>query len=312
MTSFLASMALLTAGIVQAATEAEITAAIEQLGADDFQTREQATRFLWEANAEAAVREASRSRDPEVSMRARQVLVMLERGIRPDTPPKVRELIEEYHRASLSGQQQIILELYGAGAAGRQFLLDLARQEPDVETRAMRFLNLLQDQEPFLGLLTKDTAAETIDRVVTDILFWVEVFPEDITISLHAIRRLDEIEKRDRSDRIFARSYAQQQARCQAHPKNAMWQNNAAWLCAVARRGLENGLKHARQATKLAPQEAAYLDTLAEIRFQQGDQAEAIRLLERCIELDPQLPYFRDQLARIKKGDRASRPPEPE
>ena len=64
------------------------------------------------------------------------------------------------------------------------------------------------------------------------------------------------------------------------------------------------GLAHARKAVELEPGNAGYLDTLAEVHFQRGDQAEAIRLMRRCLELTPDRDYYQRQLKRFQAGDR--------
>ena len=56
-------------------------------------------------------------------------------------------------------------------------------------------------------------------------------------------------------------------------------------------------------AVHLSPENAGYLDTLAEVLFQRGEQAEALRLIRRCVELAPTREYFRRQLKRIEAGD---------
>ncbi len=294
---------------VMAASQQEIAAAVKRLGADDFKTREQASRFLWETNARQAVEQASRSDDPEIAFRARQVLAKLESGIRPDTPPAIRALIEEFDQATPARKQAIITELYHQGTAGRQFLLLIARKTNSLENRAVLFYSLLEEQLP--ALFDDPQQNEAREREIDDVLFWMEVFPEDMTLALETISGLDRAGRKQQADRVFERSYALQEQLCRSGTQKAQWHNNAAWLCAVTKRRLDDGLRHAQRAIALAPGEPAYLDTLAEIRFQLGHRAEAIQLLEECIQIDPDLQYYRDQLARIKNGDRNSRPPEP-
>ena len=76
----------------------DIDRAVRQLGDDDFQVREQATRFLWSAGkaAEPALRGALKSGDPEVARRARTLLDRFQWGIYPDTPPEIVALVDRY------------------------------------------------------------------------------------------------------------------------------------------------------------------------------------------------------------------------
>ena len=62
----------------------------------------------------------------------------------------------------------------------------------------------------------------------------------------------------------------------------------------------ELALAHAEKAVELAPNNAGYLDTLAEVLFQHGDKAVAAE--KRAIELDPKKPYFRKQLRRLEEA----------
>jgi hypothetical protein len=80
--------------------------------------------------------------------------------------------------------------------------------------------------------------------------------------------------------------------------------NDLAWLCARCRRHLDQGLTHAQTAVALAPTSAPYLDTLAEVHFPRGDQAKAIELMQRCLELVPGRDFYRGQLKRFQAGDR--------
>jgi tetratricopeptide (TPR) repeat protein len=77
------------------------------------------------------------------------------------------------------------------------------------------------------------------------------------------------------------------------------------------RRDLDAALDHATQATKLAPDNPGYLDTLAEIHFQRGDKDKAIAALKKCIAMDPKRTYFTKQLKRFEAGDPKAELPMP-
>lgn len=74
---------------------------IRELSSESYLEREKATKALWEAGVEAEndLREASRSNDPEVALRASAVLEKIELRITPQTPAEILELIRKY-RAS--------------------------------------------------------------------------------------------------------------------------------------------------------------------------------------------------------------------
>jgi tetratricopeptide (TPR) repeat protein len=112
------------------------------------------------------------------------------------------------------------------------------------------------------------------------------------------------------ADALFERTFASWRALGKQYPRCARFHNALGWLGARCRRQLDAALDHARQAVRLDPNHAGYLDTLAEVQFQRGENAEAVRLMRRCIELAPEREYYRNQLKRFEAGDRAAEVPE--
>ena len=89
---------------------------------------------LWLAGAasEAALREAVRSDDPEVRFRAAAVLDKVRAGLRPDTPPDVAALIEQFRFGNDTTQRQALAELRTKGQW--PVVLALLRGEADPNT----------------------------------------------------------------------------------------------------------------------------------------------------------------------------------
>ncbi len=83
---------------------------------------------------------------------------------------------------------------------------------------------------------------------------------------------------------------------------NALQQNSLAWYLARSGRKLDEALKLATQATASEPDNVALMDTLAEVHFQMGHQAEAIRLETAALQKDPDRPELESQLKRFKRG----------
>ncbi|MEO8498554.1 MAG: hypothetical protein ABI614_26120, partial [Planctomycetota bacterium] len=77
-----------------------IAVAIQQLGARDFEVRQRATAFLWQAGraAERALHRATASNDPEVRVRAQSILDDFRYGVFADTPEDVAALVRRYRR----------------------------------------------------------------------------------------------------------------------------------------------------------------------------------------------------------------------
>jgi tetratricopeptide (TPR) repeat protein len=91
---------------------------------------------------------------------------------------------------------------------------------------------------------------------------------------------------------------------CTDYPRWAKARNDLAWLSARCRRHLDKALTHATKAVDMDPNAVTYLATLAEVHFQCGDQAKAIKVMHQCLELAPQRGFYRRQLKRYEAGDR--------
>jgi tetratricopeptide (TPR) repeat protein len=133
--------------------------------------------------------------------------------------------------------------------------------------------------------------------------------PGDIESAIHLVPDLDRRKYKQEADELFNRVFEHFEKVCKAYPKSAQHHNSAAWLAVCCRRQMDRALEHARQAVALAPRTAGYLDTLAEVHYQRGDRAEAIKLMKKCIELDPKSNYYRKQVQRFEaKGPPSETP----
>jgi tetratricopeptide (TPR) repeat protein len=160
-------------------TKEQIARWITELGDEMFATREQASKRLWEAGeaAEAAVAQATKSADVEVSRRARVLANKFKWGYYPGTPPQVVECIDRYRAANDAGKQAVIKELFTHGSAGCNAILKIASAEDDI-VRPRIFQQIAQDTmlgvpgllvEGKLATLEKfleiSMAAETFDAI---------------------------------------------------------------------------------------------------------------------------------------------------
>jgi tetratricopeptide (TPR) repeat protein len=120
-----------------------IEAAVQALSADEFETRQQASSFLWEAgkSAQPALEEAAKSPDAEVRHRALMVLRKVRLGITPDTPAEIQTLITQFHDGNLDARQRVINELRRMQAY--DMLFGLLQSENDPASRQL-FYNTLQ------------------------------------------------------------------------------------------------------------------------------------------------------------------------
>jgi len=296
-----------------AADEKEIARAIRDLGARDFKTREAASIVLFEAgtNAVPALEKAAQSPDPEVRLRAAGLLPAARLGLPAGFPAELRDVLTNYPKAGIEEKQATVAQLIKLGRKGRPVLLGLARSEPDLQTRGEIFGPVIESvQAELIRRLQPDKLdTEALNHIAEGLEFYQGIVPEDATIPLKVIQRLDALRYRQRADDIFERSYRILAVRA-VGAKDSEPNNDLAWLCAVSHRRLDDGLKYIEKALAKSPNEAAFLDTKAELLFQKGEKEEALKLIEKTVERSPDFLYFQKQRERIKQGDPSVPPPE--
>lgn len=110
---------------------AAVQKAIGELGHEDYATREAASKLLWLAglNAEASLRTASASNDPEVKMRARLILEKFELGLTPDMPPEFEALLVNFRLSEVEQKRTTLMALIDDKKV--KLALQLARSERD-------------------------------------------------------------------------------------------------------------------------------------------------------------------------------------
>jgi len=135
--------------------------------------------------------------------------------------------------------------------------------------------------------------------------------PASMDLPIALVPALEKHGHKKEATTLFATSFALYEKVCRDYPRCARAHNSAAWMAACCRRNLDKALEHAGKAVELAPTNAGYIDTLAEVHFQRGEKDKAIAIQKRAIELDPKKTYYRKQLRRLEEGDpSAERPAE--
>jgi tetratricopeptide (TPR) repeat protein len=143
-------------------------------------------------------------------------------------------------------------------------------------------------------------AAGKVPEAVKETNLLLTFLPGDLDGTLHVIPALDKAGRKKDADALFKRSLDHYEQLCKAYPKSVQHQNSLAWLAACCRRQLDKALEHAKKAVALAPKNAGVLDTLAEVYYQKGDKAQAIKLMKKCLELDPKKNYYHKQIKRFQ------------
>ncbi len=102
------------------------------------------------------------------------------------------------------------------------------------------------------------------------------------------------------AERMFLESYNEKKSLLEKTPHDPSELNNLAWLCARCSQNLPEALDYANRAVKTKPNEAAYLDTLAEVYFRMGNFAEAVKQEELALLLRPEDTFMKNQRDRFK------------
>ncbi len=124
--------------------------------------------------------------------------------------------------------------------------------------------------------------------------------PDSPDLVIDIVTLLQERGRADEANKLFDRSYGVVKDRLAKQPDSADRMNTLAWLLARCGRQLNEALELATQATTVDPDNAAYLDTLAEVHFRLGKPAEAARVEERALALQPGDSFMTDQLQRFR------------
>lgn len=116
-------------------TSEDVMALVVRLGDGSFQVRQQATTDLWRMGKDAlpALHQAAEGRDPEVTDRARELILYITAGVLPDSPQEVKDLVIRFSRSKVEGKLVILRRLLEMGRWKQ--VLHLARLEPHSEMR---------------------------------------------------------------------------------------------------------------------------------------------------------------------------------
>jgi tetratricopeptide (TPR) repeat protein len=142
-----------------------------------------------------------------------------------------------------------------------------------------------------LGELMKDVAALGNPDVVNDVV------PMLKARGRHA-----------EAKELFERTYQGFKQKIEAAPEQPRDKNNLAWLCARCGENEQEALALAKEASGAAPDNAAFMDTLAEAYFQNGQYDKAVEIEKKVVLLRPGDRFLERQLKRFeaaagKQGD---------
>ena len=108
---------------------------INELADNDYSTRENATKKLWDIGPPAlpALRKAAQSKEPEAASRAKELLLYIQAGVLSDSPEDVKTMVLKYSEANGEKKLSILQKLVSDGH-WRQ-ALNLAQIEPNLNIK---------------------------------------------------------------------------------------------------------------------------------------------------------------------------------
>lgn len=99
----------------------------------------------------------------------------------------------------------------------------------------------------------------------------------------------------DEHNQWFDQSWEKFSLAIATYPESDNTRNTAAWFASRAVRKLDEAEKHLTEALRLNPDQAAYLDTMAEIHFAKKNRPEAVKWSVRSMMREPIDPMIRSQ-----------------
>lgn len=150
------------------------------------------------------------------------------------------------------------------------------------------------------GHLTAGRTSAALDEAVQSLA----ALPTQVQLAIDLVPEFERHDRFDLADELFSRQYATLETLLADFPKHAGAHNDLAWLATQCRRRLPESLGHAHRAVELGPDQASFLDTLAEVQYQTGNRELALSQIRRCLELEPRNVHYRSQQARFEANAR--------
>ena len=126
--------------------------------------------------------------------------------------------------------------------------------------------------------------------------------PANTDSAIKMVNWLFETKRDSQAKALFDKIYQQSQAKLESTPDKSGLQNDLAWLCVRTGQRLDEAFKLAQAAVEKSPENASFLDTLAECHYRLGHRDEAIKVEKRALELEPNSKFFREQVDRFTAG----------
>ncbi|MGA2231062.1 MAG: hypothetical protein ABSH22_09200, partial [Tepidisphaeraceae bacterium] len=128
----------------------------------------------------------------------------------------------------------------------------------------------------------------------------IRLKPSDPDIAIDMVPELKSRNRAADASNFFAAAYQSAKAKLDADPNNPRLTNDLAWLEAKCDEKLDDALKLATAAVTADPDDAAMIDTLAEVNYHIGKPAVSVQLETKALQIEPGDAFMTGQLARFK------------
>jgi tetratricopeptide (TPR) repeat protein len=193
-----------------------------------------------------------------------------------------------------------------AAACAERARLSLHQAEPDGTEPAASYLAMASLLHGYRALAR--FAEKKTDEARIELATALKDCAADVEAAILVVPELDRKGLQREADEFFHQVWSAHNKLAEEYPDSGWTHNNQAWLAARCRRSLDSALSHARKATELEPDNAAFLDTLAEVHFQRRDRPAALSCMRKCLEREPESGYYRKQLSRFERDDPSTEP----
>lgn len=119
---------------------------------------------------------------------------------------------------------------------------------------------------------------------------------------IEAVNEFDKLKLNKEAELIYQHEKGCYQKNLQLFPKSGDFCNSLAWLMSRTHRELDEALDLSKEAVKRSPDNAAYLDTLAEVYFHLKNRDKAVELQKKALEhvRNPDRKFMQERLKRFQ------------
>lgn len=147
-------------------------------------------------------------------------------------------------------------------------------------------------------------AAGKPDQAITELRRVLIILPGNVRMIEEFVPLLEKADRKEIAAALFDEVASRYEQVIRDYPQTSHHRREFALMCARCNRRLDDALRLAREAVKFEEQTSSNHDTLAEVHFVRGEQADAIKCGQRALALERTSKEFRERLARWEKAQK--------